>query len=162
MAWKFLIDSGVVSYPLDLVQVIRNNGWEVKSYQKLGIAPPQASEVIFTRSNIIILFDERIQRRQLRFYIAHEIGHIVLKHYNFEDYKIYERETKMFARRVLMPITLIHNLGLHTVKQIVEKCDVTYSEAEWRLNRYFETLKQRNKFDTHPLEMQLKRQLGLK
>jgi len=161
LAWKFLIDSDVLAYPLDLQRLIRINGWNAVSYQKSGISPHKPSEVIFADGRIILLFDEQIERKQLRFHIAHEIGHIVLGHYCFDSPAIYEKEATMFARRILMPMTLIHNLQLCTAGQIADVCDVPLCEAEQRLNRYLNILTTRGKFDSHTLELELKRRLGL-
>ena len=87
--------------PAGLKEIIHINGWEIISYQELGIPPRKPSEVIFCNNRIIIIIDNRLESGQLKTYTAHEIGHIVLKHYRLHDPEVYEAEADVFAEQLL-------------------------------------------------------------
>lgn len=59
----------------------------------------------------------------IRFTIAHELGHIVLKH--TEDNSITDREANCFARNLLCPVPLRDELGLKTLGDYCSAFDIS-------------------------------------
>lgn len=82
----------------------------------------------------IILYNEDCTLRCIRFTIAHEIGHYVLKHVNEQD-EASEREANCFARNLLCPIPVIHRLGVETVQDYMDVFEVTAPMAMVSLDR---------------------------
>lgn len=64
----------------------------------------------------------------IRFTIAHELGHIVLKH--TEDNSVADREANCFARNVLCPVQIIKELGLSTVEDYAQCFGISVPMAE--------------------------------
>ena len=92
------------------------------------------------------------------------MGHIALKHtlqnikLNRDSVIIYtdpqEYEAERFATDILAPACILWGLNLHSAEEIAEICNISIRSAEIRARR-METLYQRNKFLTHPLEQKL-------
>lgn len=59
----------------------------------------------------------------IRFTIAHELGHIVMKH--IEDNSITDREANCFARNLLCPVPLREELGLKTPDDYCSAFDIS-------------------------------------
>ena len=90
-AWEFLIKNNVNEYPLNLNKILKQNNWYATNYKnycnykkcdfnKLINNYPDAFTIQDKNNNFLICFNERNDRQRIRFSIAHEIGHIVLKH----------------------------------------------------------------------------------
>ena len=140
-----MIENKVKEYPLDLQKIVQNNGWQIVSKQKLsatkipGIKNLEGATLVIDKKHVIV-YDSNCSRQRNRFTVAHEIGHIVLRHKSGK--KKIEKEANMFAARILMPMILIKEL----------------EAAGYRLKRYNEIIA-RGKYLTHRLERKLLRQL---
>ncbi len=85
-----------------------------------------SSEHGFTMKNgnkYIICFNERKDEKTVRFTIAHEIGHIALKHE--VDNSVANREANCFARNLLCPVQIADGFNVSTVKEYVDCFDVS-------------------------------------
>lgn len=90
-----------------------------------------------------------------RFTIAHELGHILLHHFNSNLSNEYiEKEANMFAIRLLAPTCIIKELNINTVDQLAKTFNISAEAANYRLKR-MQILNKRNKFYTNDLEIQL-------
>ena len=87
----------------------------------------------------IIIFNDTHPKVRQRFTIAHEIGHIMLKHsvkdhiYNINSQDPIEIEANMFAVELLMPYKWFKSDNLLTVDQLSRKYWVSREAAGWRL-----------------------------
>lgn len=166
-AWEFLIKNNVNEYPLNLNKILKQNNWYATNYKnycnykkcdfnKLINNYPDAFTIQDKNNNFLICFNERNDRQRIRFSIAHEIGHIVLKHlYKFDKL---EKEANMFAARILMPMLLIKELNITKPEELSKLCDVSIESAKYRLKR-FKEINRREMFYTNPKEKQLLLQL---
>lgn len=66
--------------------------------------------------------------------LIHEVAHIVLGH--LEESDIAEQEAKFFAKYLLAPPVLIHELNLTTVNEISERFGISYQAADYALGYY--------------------------
>lgn len=164
IAWEFLIKNKVTEYPLDLIDIMKRNNWTLisfKEYSKLkNISIEEIKKKLSPSSfkfeierNYFIAINEKLNEQTQRFAIAHEIGHILL-HKLIPDKERLEKEANMFANRILMPLFLIKELKITSIKQLTELCNVTEQRANNRLLRY-NKIKSRNKFYTNQLEKQV-------
>lgn len=116
-----------------------------RSFQhSLDVIEAQGIEAMsYMRGNdVIILFDDTIQPSRCRFSLAHEIGHIMLKHhltppavkglYEYKDYK--EVEADNFAGALIRPAVLIRKFGLTNTDIIMQAFDVSRGCAAVGLN----------------------------
>lgn len=95
------------------------------------------------KDRYLILYNETVENKgRIRWTIAHELGHFMLKHNEVsnrsvvgrsnlsnEEYDVYEKEANCFARTLLAPPTVIVNLGRITVEDISYLCEVSFNAA---------------------------------
>ena len=72
---------------------------------------------------------------------------------------IFEMQANVFARDLLMPAIVLHNLNIKSSEDIARICNVSMLSAEIRYKRLTE-LNERNVFNRHPLERQVYRQFN--
>lgn len=115
------------------------------------------------REQYIILYNDTQNNPQLdRFTIAHELGHIFLKHHQdsntdtllkrnlgYWKYKQYENEANCFARNLLSPAPLVNRIAEESaqplsIHDISDAFDISYLAARTRLNLYREDNRRMN------------------
>ncbi len=174
-AWKVLLECGVKELPINLKYIAEYYHIPIISYSDFPLTQLFIPDVIsgdgFTTSisgkPYIILNDKKNNRYRRRFTVAHELGHNLLKHSSeiifFRNseidnpFKIEEVEANIFARDLLMPATVLAALQIHTPKQIMQLCHISYTSAVIRAKR-LQLLYQRNAFQIHPLEKEVRKQ----
>lgn len=177
-AWNTLTYCGVDRLPVDLNLVCKRLGIRVLSYQKgADIIQQFKLEEIISRTDglslyvgtqPLILFDDGLPPTRIRFTVAHEIGHIVLKHIVPGNARKLLREPQTtaapeeidanrFAARLLAPACVLWGLDIHTPEKIAQLCHISSQAAQFRAARMDE-LYHRNKFLLSPLEQAVYRQ----
>nr|WP_325301954.1 ImmA/IrrE family metallo-endopeptidase [uncultured Dysosmobacter sp.] len=89
---------------------------------------------IVHRNRRIILYNETVPLGCIRFTIAHEIGHFILKHRDEHDPSA-EKEANCFARNLLCPIPVVSGMSLETIQDYVSLFDVTTQMATVSFDR---------------------------
>lgn len=174
-AWKALLDSKVDTLPVNLWQVAKQFDLGIHIYSKSSVSQLFKKEVLNGDGFIVcigekkeIFLNDKIENRnRRRFTLAHELGHGILDHdigvIHYRNSEIdsqtdmQELEANVFARDLLMPATVLAALDVHTPEEIMELCHVSYQSAAIRAKR-MELLCQRNLFNRHPLERQVREQ----
>lgn len=163
---QFIIQNKIKSLPIDLIKIIHKNGWKSAKYSKsMGIItlidPNLCVDnwgfTIEMQGKFIIFYDDLISEGSQNFTLAHEIGHIVLKHYLQEVPASMEKEANMFAARLLMPMCVLHECKVETPEDIQNLCSVSNTAARYRFER-LQIVKQRNKFYIDKTELKVKEQ----
>lgn len=160
----FLLKNKITELPVNLNSLVKNNGWHVLSYTKLKQADKDESFDGLIKNNLgftqkinsgeyYIFYDDTCSLELQRFTIAHEIGHIVLDHFNFPIINR-EQEANMFATRILMPMCVLYECKIKSPEQLSKMCFVTLTTAQFRFER-LQLLKLRNKFYTDENEKRL-------
>lgn len=85
--------------------------------------------------NRIIYYNEKMPLACIRFTLAHEIGHAILKHQD-EDDPLAEKEANCFARNLLCPVPVISVLELLFVNDYVAVFDVSADMARVAMNHH--------------------------
>ncbi|MDE6182574.1 MAG: ImmA/IrrE family metallo-endopeptidase, partial [Eubacteriales bacterium] len=153
-AWQTLIETKVNTLPINLTKILTYYGIDVYLLEN-------SNEEAFIKDNIIFL-SKNLSKARARFTIAHELGHILLKHnelshtvHNENDNKnIEEFQANIFARGLLMPAIVLKEINCIGPENISNICNVSLQTAEYRSKRLKELLK-RNKFNLSPLEKQV-------
>ena len=164
MSWQFLIDYNICSLPVKLIPVCRQKGISVMRYTGTDYFSPEERGIVYYKDgsyNILLNGSDSIQVQ--RYTVAHEIGHIYLNHLKTENIHTRisgtraeprppkEYQAERFAMGILAPACVIHELGLHTAKEIAELCDISVEDASYRAER-MRILYKRGKFLTSELE----------
>ncbi len=140
------IKAEITSLPVDLGKICRALGVTFSTYEDYAELKNISHEDVcrmfledgFTISGAskkVIVYNERntnLLRR--RFTIAHEIAHILLKH--LENSKKEneginnDRAANILAWHLLCPIQVLQLMGVSTVEEIAEACQVSYSVSK--------------------------------
>lgn len=172
MAWQFFIDNQVSELPLKLSAICRNKGYRLLLDSKGSYLQANDRGVTFLNDGqwqIVLNPSDSVPVR--RYTLAHELGHIYLKH-SLHDGKFgrsfgiqrisktpEEYQAERFAIDILAPACVLWGLNLHTAEDISEICNISMQSAKIRAER-MELLYQRNMFLSHPLERQVLKQFS--
>lgn len=174
-SWKILLDCGVDSLPVDVLDIARQLGVRVFSYEqgariirrhKLQRIADRTDGFTFAVCGFpIVFFNAGTSRQRARFTIAHELGHICLNHLEWNRPTVVNREpgphdnpretaANQFAARLLAPACVLWALDIHTPEDIANLCDISLPAARFRADRMAE-LYRRQRFLTSPLEREV-------
>lgn len=103
-----------------------------------------------TKNGYIIFFNERKDEPTIRFTIAHELGHIALKHE--KECGLTNREANCFARNLLCPVQISDGFGVQTIQDYVNCFGSSEPMAEATIScrksdEYYITRENYNKFN---------------
>lgn len=156
-AWQCLIDYNVTSLPIKVLEVAKESGIKVikNSVANILIKSQKGRSYIY-KNEILIIYDDTLPKKAIRYTVAHELGHIFLGHDLEHPTLGMENEANVFASRLLAPACVLRALDLHTPTGIAKLCDISYTAAKIRAER-MEILYKRNKFLLSPLERQVYR-----
>ncbi len=173
MAWRVLLACGVTSLPVDLASIAEHYAIEIVRYSKCALTQlfnPEAvsGDGFIAKINdrkIIFLNDKIKTLGRRRFTLGHELGHGIMEHpmahiitRNSEiDSKTnpIEMQANVFSRDILAPACVLHEIGVTTVEEIMQICNISKTSAEIRLER-LTMLRERGKFYTSPLEIMVR------
>lgn len=177
-SWKILLDCGVDSLPVDVLDVARQLGVRVFSYEQGAriiqrhklqrIAERTDGFSLVVCGSPMVFFNAGTSRQRARFTIAHELGHICLNHLEWNRPTVVNREpgphdnpretaANQFAARLLAPACVLWALDIHTPEDIARLCDISLPAARFRADRMAE-LYRRQRFLTSPLEREVYQQ----
>lgn len=150
-AWQTLIETKVNILPINLKEIFRYYNIGLKSFIN-------DTDEAFIKNNIVY-FNKNYNIKRIRFTLAHELGHILLKHENLNHTihtynNIEEYQANIFARCLLMPAIVLKELNCISPQDISNICQVSLQAAEYRSKR-MQKLLLRNKFNLSPLERQV-------
>lgn len=136
-AYKVITNSSITTLPINIKKLIKSfksSGLHIMTYTSFAKQRQISMEevIMFTDSTdgclwkrndgiYLILYNDTIEYKpQIRFTLAHELGHFILKHHDKTDdsilsrgglsektHKHFEMEANYFAKRLLAPIPLI-------------------------------------------------------
>ncbi len=190
LAWKVLIEMEIKELPVMVSTICNKRGIVLSSYseglttiKRLGFEREHEKTDGFStyrHGKYYIFYDESFANRRIRFTIAHELGHILLKHLptcegiatviNREpspNDNAIEQQANIFASRLLAPACVLHGLGVSRIGEIESLCQISKTAAKYRSER-LKLLTEREKdfvqnrgysnFGMSPLERQVNQQ----
>jgi Zn-dependent peptidase ImmA (M78 family) len=163
--WQALLDNKIDRLPVDIAQVVTNNGITLLMNCLVDALQPDESGLTIYREKWIIVYDEKESVERIRFTIAHEFGHIVLGHplMGFHARSLHKQRPKkesdadMFASRFLAPACVLMGLGVRSAEEVARICRISHEAATVRAERMKELYK-RNKWFADPLEREVYKQ----
>ena len=149
-AYETLILQEKLTFPLDIFSIKLNKNIKIISFEELAIKSNNSYEQIKEMSQgadayeyehnglLLIVYDNRINSiGRIRWSIAHEYGHIVLKHKKQCDKN--EVEANFFAANLLLPECILKELlqkrGDITKEYLKDKFSISEESAEKYLSR---------------------------
>jgi len=185
LAWKVLLQLQVKRLPVDMRAAARQLGVEVldmprhdgispvsRLLEKLGDAPCRSLQIKGTWH--IFIKPGMLDDQRTHFAIAHELGHILLRHdtcslepgvraplsrdnpgdLQLEWENEWDYEADIFAVRLLAPACVLHALGASTASWLTSLAGLPPQASRIRAER-MGLLNQRNAYFSHPLERQV-------
>lgn len=187
-AWRLLIRIGANCLPVDPIQICKQEGIEVFSYEegqelisalKLKSHAEQTDGfAVAPLGKKLIFYNQNNVPGRRRFTIAHELGHYLCGDVSFtyptvsnrepeECDSETERRANMLAARILSPACVLWGCHVSSAEQTGKMCYLSDTAAFWRWKRlqelyerekWFLKTKGRSCFLQHPLERMVYKQ----
>ncbi len=173
-AWQILIRYRVSALPVDVFRICKASGVNIITYEsgrelitRFKLEKHAENDGFSAKINgrYIIFYDSCIQPPgRVRFTVAHEMGHIALRHiagnataWNRGENATndpQEMQANVFAARLLAPACVLMELNIQTADELQAITGLSYTAAKIRLER-LNALRERGKFYLSPLERQV-------
>lgn len=141
-AYRLLIEQDTLELPINLNNFIRiyQQNIRIMTYSQMAarfsmtvndyklLVPSEFGFTMKLNDKNYILYNEEKGYYTNRFTIAHEIGHIILKHTT--DDSVAKREANCFARNLLCPVPVIDSLNISNINDYVGWLHVSDLMAE--------------------------------
>ncbi len=150
LVWYILRETKIKSLPINIIKICEELGINIRYYDdKNIIAKTYKYGFSFISENEkIIFFNKSINNIcTKRFTIAHELGHILLEHYNdkTKTYRKMETEANMFAIRLLAPLCILKEMNISSAEELSKLCNISKTAGKYRFARLQKAL-EKNKF----------------
>ncbi len=176
-AWEIIIKYEINTLPVSVRALCRRMGICLFNYmegarliEKYKLHEYLKNDGFSTiiQNNYVVFYDETKPVSRIRFTIAHEIGHIVLKHLLYQNIACrhfvtdwnaegavapnpLEAAANIFASRLLAPACVLWKLNIQSAEEIETLCGLSRQAAQVRAQR-MERLYLLNRFNQSPLE----------
>ena len=165
-SWQCLIDYNIDSLPVKVSRIAKQTDIVLLNNSAVNLLSENESGITLMQDDkLYIVYADEQSPQRCRFTIAHELGHIFLGHLFAKNGKGFvitddaEHSANVFARDLLAPACVLHELQALTSAAIANLCDISLEAATYRAERMAE-LERRNAFYLHPLERQVKEQFA--
>ena len=142
-AQNLLRDLDIQEIPVSMTKICRSCGIRLMYASRFVINSCYMTDPY--NGEVLIIVNEDLPLVQQRFNVAHELGHIVLKHHHrvwlepgkiwYMRSPIFEEEADAFASELLMPDSLLNSMCRLTPEGLADLCDVSIKKARARLNK---------------------------
>lgn len=165
-AWQCLIDYKIDRLPVKISDVAKKSNISIIKNSVVNILQSaQSGMTYFQGDKFFIVYNDNEPSERCRFTVAHELGHIFLGHILLETpkYRTFaytdenESAANIFARDLLAPACVLHELKVLDANGISNLCNISLEAATYREKR-MHTLEDRNAWYFHPLERKVYKQ----
>lgn len=165
-SWQCLIDYKISSLPVKVSRIAKQANIVLLKNSAVNLLDENESgTTLMQNDKLYIIYADKQSPQRCRFTIAHELGHIFLGHLFNKNGKGFlttddtESSANTFARDLLAPACVLHELQVLTAPEILQLCNISLEAATYRAERMKE-LERRNAFYKHQLERQVKKQFS--
>ena len=166
-SWQCILDFNINKLPVMVTDIIKKSE-SIRLFKESDVHMLENSEsgkTILHNGFFEIVYRDTEPSYRCRFTISHELGHIFLGHLliNTPVYRTFavrddlESSANVFARNLLAPACVLHELHATTAEEIAKICNISMQAAKNRAVR-MQVLEARNKYYLHPLERQVRQQ----
>ena len=169
-AWSFLLENRISCLPIRFGRLCeQNNILLLRDMNNYYLKEKQQGAAYIRDNQYHILVNGKDTLQIQRFTIAHELGHIYLKHnltdsplgrsFGIHYHPVYteEYQAERFAMDILAPACVLWSLDLHSAESVSKLCNISLDDARYRADR-MRVLYKRNKFLTSHLEIMVCKQ----
>ncbi len=166
-SWQCILDYKIDKLPVIVTDIVNHSkNMRLIKNSEVNILKDKDSGITIYQDKIFnIIFRDTESSKRCRFTIAHELGHIFLGHLliNTPVYKTFavrednESAANVFARDLLAPACVLHELHIIRAADIAKLCNISIEAATYREKR-MHTLEDRNAWYFHPLERKVYKQ----
>ena len=163
-SWQCLIDCNMTCLPMKVSSIAAKMNIGLYKYSQNSTLLRKAGLEHLMRAKgfaymapsgkLMIFYDDSQSRQEIRYTIAHELGHILLGHVDSNhpqgrllqpsDPKL-EKDADSFAVRILAPACILHSLQISSAEEIAALCDIPLDFARSRAKRMSELYKREEK-----------------
>jgi hypothetical protein len=165
-SWQCLIDYNIDSLPVKVSRIAKQTDIVLLKNSAVNLLSENESGITLMQDDkLYIVYADEQSPQRCRFTIAHELGHIFLGHLFKADGNGFlitddaEHSANVFARDLLAPACVLHEMQVINAAAIANLCDISLEAATYRAERMAE-LERRNAFYLHPLERRVKEQFA--
>ena len=166
-SWQCILDFNINKLPVMVTDIIKKSE-SIRLFKESDVhmlENGESGKTILHNGFFEIVYRDTEPSYRCRFTISHELGHIFLGHLliNTPVYRTFavrddlESSANVFARDLLAPACVLHELQATTAEQIAKICNISMQAAKNRAER-MAILEARNKYYLHPLERQVRQQ----
>ena len=166
-SWQCILDFNINKLPVMVTDIIKKSE-SIRLFKESDVHMLENSEsgkTILHNGFFEIVYRDTEPSYRCRFTISHELGHIFLGHLliNTPVYRTFavrddlESSANVFARDLLAPACVLHELHATTAEEIAKICNISMQAAKNRAER-MQVLEARNTYYLHPLERQVRQQ----
>lgn len=166
-SWQCILDFNVDRLPVMVTNIIKKSE-NIRLFKDSDVHILKNGEIgktILHNGFFEIVYRDTEPSYRCRFTISHELGHIFSGHLliNTPVYRTFaiqndtESSANVFARDLLAPACVLHELQVLTAPEISQLCNISLEAATYRAERMKE-LERRNSFYKHPLERKVVKQ----
>ena len=166
-SWQCILDFNINKLPVMVTDIIKKSE-SIRLFKDSDVHMLEEGErgkTILHNGFFEIVYRDTEPSYRCRFTISHELGHIFLGHLliNTPVYRTFavrddlESSANIFARDLLAPACVLHELHATTAEEIAKVCNISISAAVVRSER-MQVLEARNKYYLHPLERRVREQ----
>ena len=165
-AWQCIVDFKINSLPVMVSKIAKSAGITLfRNSDSNILEADQSGKTIIQNDKFYVIYRDTESSSRCRFTIAHELGHIFLGHLmiNTPQYRTFkiqndtESAANVFARDLLAPACVLHELRAVSASDISKLCNISLEAATYRAERMHE-LELRNAWYLHPLERKVREQ----
>ncbi len=174
LAWQILVATDITNLPVNINHICKDSGIRMIKYSSLiyplfdnyklteSVATIASSFSMNIHNKPFIFYDDAQKNIKItRFAIAHELGHILLKHNELGIISAFdldnptfsrgEKSADAFATYLLAPSCILRQLEIHTPDDIVNICNIPYQYV-FEKSKYMKQLCKHNIFLDYDLE----------
>lgn len=166
-SWQCILDFNINKLPVMVTDIIKKSE-SIRLFKDSDVhmlEEGESGKTILHNGFFEIVYRDTEPSYRCRFTISHELGHIFLGHLliNTPVYRTFavrddlESSANIFARDLLAPACVLHELHATTAEEIAKVCNISISAAVVRSER-MQVLEARNKYYLHPLERRVREQ----
>lgn len=163
-SWHCLIDYKISSLPVKVSRIAKQADITLLKNSAVNLLNnSESGTTLMQNDKLYIIYADEQSAQRCRFTIAHELGHIFLGHLFNKDGDGFattddaEHSANVFARDLLSPACVLHELQILSAAEISRLCNISLEAATYRSERMQE-LEKRNAFYKHPLEREVVKQ----